>query len=71
MPSLAAVIAFEAMYKASERRPVAHRRSDLLRRKGVLFWSTIRPLRATTPAGLRVASPATAPMPVRRLRPAH
>jgi hypothetical protein len=71
MPSLATVIAFEAMTKATARQPVAHRRGNLLRRKAVLFWSTIRPTRATTPAGTRVLSPPRTPVPVPRLRAAH
>jgi hypothetical protein len=67
MPSLAAVIAVEAMAKAGAARPVAHRKGNRLRRKAVLFSSTIRPLRATTPTGLRVAPAVSVP----RLRPAH
>jgi hypothetical protein len=71
MPSLAAVIGFEAMAKATARQPVAHRRGNLLRRKAALFWSTIRPTRAKTPAGAHVLSPPKAPLPVSRLRAAH
>jgi hypothetical protein len=71
MPSLAVVIGFEAMAKATARQPVSHRRGNLLHRKAVLFWSKVRPTRATTPARAQVLSPPRAPLPVPRLRPAH
>lgn len=71
MPSLAVVIAYEAMAKASARHPVAHRKGNMLRNRVTQFWGKIRSTRASAPAGLRVARPANVPVPVPRLRPAH
>jgi hypothetical protein len=50
MPSLAVVIGFEALAKASANPPVARRRRNPLRRRAAMFWSALRAPRVAAAA---------------------
>jgi hypothetical protein len=75
MPSLAVVIAYEALSAGKGRQPLPHRKGNTLQSRAVRFWSKIRPAGTTPDAvrvpGLRVAAPPKAPLRVPRLGTAH
>ena len=62
MPSLAVVIGFEALAKATARPPVARRKRNPLRRRAATLWSSLRPSRTTAAAtGPDIRVPVAAP----------